>query len=243
MLLVFSKALNANTTLVKDLEASLGPLLVDKKDGVGAHSPYRDVIDIAHKITQGKIDCVISLGSGSYTDACKNARLLQASLPPGFDAADVESLIDQETGLNRPGAIKKSTVKLIVVPTSLSAGEWNFAGSSTNESGKKQHFALDDGCAPDLVLADPKVASTAPEQLWLSSGMRAVDHCVETLCNRQCDLHPDAQDWCDDALRSLVVGLTKYKEGKDLGHRDELLEGISKCQEGSRKAIMGLVSI
>jgi hypothetical protein len=41
VVLVVSKSLNENTDKVKRLEEKLGGLIVDKKAGVGSHSPYR----------------------------------------------------------------------------------------------------------------------------------------------------------------------------------------------------------
>ncbi|KAH7224343.1 uncharacterized protein BKA55DRAFT_599303 [Fusarium redolens] len=244
ILLVHSKTLAKNTSVISDLKEALGDRLVTVTEGVGSHSPYGDVIDIAHRITGHKIDCVISVGSGSYSDACKVARLMSATLPSGFGEKDMEDLLDQEKGVAPQDKIRKAEgVKLILVPTSLSAGEWNYTASCTNSAGKKQHFSLEDGGAPDSILMDPWVARTSPEKLWLSSGIRAVDHCVETLCNPECAKYPDVQEWCKKALRDLSKGLVEYKEGLGRGKEgeDELVHGASKCQAGSRMALMGFI--
>lgn len=244
VLLVVSKSLDGNTSISKDLEKSLGDLVVDKKAGVGSHSPYADVIDIAHRIQNQEVDCVVSLGSSSYSDACKIACLLATTLPPGFGADDMEGLVDQEKGAAPEYALRRSEkLKLIVVPTSLSASEWNAISSSTNDQGKKQHFGSWEVGAPDLILLDPRVAASSPQRLWLSSGMRAVDHCVEIMCNDR--------SWEDDVkavhvhtekgLRCLLKGLKKYKEGKDRGDESGLLAGISECQYGAREAILGFI--
>ncbi|GKU06123.1 propanediol dehydrogenase [Fusarium langsethiae] len=244
ILLVHSKALAKNTSTINDLKEALGDRLIIAKEGVGSHSPYEDVIDIAHRITGENIDCVICVGSGSYSDACKVARLMSATLPQAFEEKDMEALLDQEKGVAPEDKMKKAEgVKLILVPTSLSAGEWNHTASCTNSAGKKQHFSLKDGGAPDLILMDPWIARTAPERLWLSSGIRAVDHCIETLSNPECAKYPDVQEWCENALRDLSKGLVEYKEGINRGEEgeDELVHGISKCQAGSRMALMGFI--
>jgi hypothetical protein len=41
VLLVVSKALGTNTDKIKELEDKLGDLVVDKKLGVGSHTPYK----------------------------------------------------------------------------------------------------------------------------------------------------------------------------------------------------------
>ena len=41
---------------------------------------------------------------------------------------------------------------------------------------------------PRAVILDPWVGLHTPEWLWLSTGIRAVDHCVEGICSREA--HP-----------------------------------------------------
>jgi len=235
---VTSKSLDANTDHVKRLEEVLSIKIVAKKAGVGSHSPYKDVIEIAHLLQRHNADCLISIGSSSYSDACKIAAQLHATMKPDFGAEDMEAMIDQKKGA---GILEPAAIKVILVPTSLSASEWNSTGSCTNSTGKKQHFGVGnhlDG-APDLILLDPELASTAPETLWLSSGVRCIDHCVETMCS----LHgcsPEASKDAEEGLADMIKGLKEYKEGKD-HDRKELLRGISECQKGSRQAIGGLI--
>lgn len=100
--------------------------------------------------------------------------------PDNLTVEAMEALVDQTKG--SAAGLKDPTIKLILIPTSLSASEWNCNSSATNpQSKKKQHFSSEHA-APNLILLDPEVASTSPRKLWLSSGMRAVDHCVETVC-------------------------------------------------------------
>jgi alcohol dehydrogenase class IV len=181
VLLVHSKALGENTNVIEKLKEILGSLVVGTKPGVGAHTPYDDVLEITRLFHEKKADCLICIGSSSYSDASKIARLMHASLAPdNLTVEAMEALVDQEKG--SATGLKDPTTKLILVPTSLSASEWNSNSSATNpQTKKKQHFASEHA-APDLILLDPEVASTSPRKLWLSSGMRAVDHCVETVC-------------------------------------------------------------
>jgi alcohol dehydrogenase class IV len=145
----------------------------------------------------------------------------------------MESIIDQTKGwAGHPSSkspLPDSKIRLIVVPTSLSASEWNAVSSATNAAGKKQHFGTFDGKnAPDLIIMDSKIANTSPEILWCSSGFRAIDHCVETICNLSS--HEEANALMEHGLRLLIKGLKEYKEGKDKGSTEELLAGISECQ-------------
>ncbi|OAL46504.1 Dehydroquinate synthase-like protein [Pyrenochaeta sp. DS3sAY3a] len=238
ILLVHSRALDRNTTVVRTLKENLGSSIVGTKSGVGAHSPYEDVLEISRLLSKTRADCLISIGSSSYSDACKIARLMQANLAPQqLTIESMEALVDPEKckaeGLGDP------KIKLILVPTSLSASEWNHSSSTTNpNTHKKEHF-VGDNAAPDLILLDPNVASTSPRKLWLSSGMRAVDHCVETMVNDKCT--EEVFNHMKNALATLLKGLKDYKDGESQGNRSELMQGISQCQFGSRDAMMGLL--
>lgn len=180
LVIVHSKALDENTNIIKRLKEKLGSLAVAFKSGVGAHSPYEDVLEITRLIDEHEADCLISIGSSSYSDASKIARLMHANLAKdNLRVEAMEHLVDQDKG--KAEGLKNPTIRLIVVPTSLSASEWNANSSATNpHTHKKQHFESE-FAAPDLILLDPDVAATSPRKLWLSSGMRAVDHCVETV--------------------------------------------------------------
>jgi alcohol dehydrogenase class IV len=238
VVLVHSKALDANTDVVKKLEEKLGLFIVGKKAGVGAHSPYEDVLEITNMLNEKEADCLLSIGSSSYSDACKIARLMQTNLDPkNLTPEAMEELVNQAQGT--VDDLKDPRTRLILIPTSLSASEWNNKSSATSpKTRKKQHFASANA-APDLILLDPEVASNSPRKLWLSSGMRAVDHCVETMLNDQCKT--DAWHHMEDALAVLLRGLKDYKQGESQDDHDELVDGISQCQLGSRNAMMGLL--
>jgi len=54
-------------------------------------------------------------------------------------------------------------------------------------------FATGRPLSPRAVILDPTVTVHTPEWLWLSTGIRAVDHCVEGLCSREAHPYADAQ--------------------------------------------------
>ena len=80
------------------------------------------------------------------------------------------------------------------------------------------------GIIPISVILDPAVTVYTPEWLWLSTGIRAVDHAVETYCSL------DANDYTDgaalQALRLLSEGLPRVKaDPSDLEARLQCLMG------------------
>lgn len=67
----------------------------------------------------------------------------------------------------------------IAVPTTLSAAEWAERVGVTDEvAGKKAGF-VDREAVPHVVVLDPETTVHTPERLWLSTGIRALDHAVE----------------------------------------------------------------
>ena len=67
----------------------------------------------------------------------------------------------------------------VAVPTTLSAAEWAHRAGVTDEAaGRKSGFA-DEEAVPPVVILDPEATVFTPERLWLSTGIRALDHAVE----------------------------------------------------------------
>ena len=74
-------------------------------------------------------------------------------------------------------------VRQIAVPTTLSGAEFSDLGGCTDRAaGVKQGFTAP-GVCPVVVVLDPAVTVHTPDQLWLSTGVRAVDHAVEAICS------------------------------------------------------------
>ena len=67
----------------------------------------------------------------------------------------------------------------VAVPTTLSGAEWAHRVGVTDEAkGRKRGFA-DPRAVPPVVILDPETTLFTPEKLWLSTGIRALDHAVE----------------------------------------------------------------
>jgi alcohol dehydrogenase class IV len=62
---------------------------------------------------------------------------------------------------------------------------------------------------PRAVILDPAITVHTPEWLWLSTGIRAVDHCVEGICSGEANPYADAQALHGLAL--LARGLPRVK--------------------------------
>ncbi len=119
----------------------------------------------------------------------------------------------------------------VAIPTTLSAGEYSwFAGCTDTARHVKQSFGHP-LMAPRSVILDPALTRFTPEWLFLSTGIRAVDHAVEDVCS------PEAQPFSDGAslhaLRLLGPGLRRVKaDAADV-------EARLACQLGAWMSMIG----
>lgn len=122
------------------------------------HAPEGDIAAAAAVLVDNDVDSVVSLGGGSVIDAAK------AALGRVIDA-----------GRARP--------RHVVVPTTLSGSELSHTFGITESHGestfKRSHARMD--VAADAVVYDEGVAESTPGDLWLASGVKAVDHAIEGL--------------------------------------------------------------
>jgi maleylacetate reductase len=121
--------------------------------------------------------------------------------------------------------VNPPAVRQVSVPTTLSAGEFSALAGITNEATKTKEGFRHPGVIPQAVILDPAVTVHTPEWLWLSTGIRAVDHCVEGMCSNEANPYGDAQ--AVKGLEQLARGLPRVKaDGGDL-------EARLNCQIGA----------
>jgi maleylacetate reductase len=109
----------------------------------------------------------------------------------------------------------------VAVPTTLSGAEWAHRVGVTDEaSGRKGGFA-DPSAVPPVVILDPEATLFTPEKLWLSTGIRALDHAVEGFLFG--GEHPVTDVTGLEGARRLMRYLPRSKKDpEDVGARLEL---------------------
>ena len=122
----------------------------------------------------------------------------------------------------------------ICVPTTLSGGEFNARAGVTEPRLRLKQAYIHPGLIPLAVIFDPAITAHTPEWLWLSTGIRAVDHCVEGFCSNEAHPYADAQ-----ALRCLSLLASALPRVK-ANPRD--LEARLDCQLGTWLSMGALVS-
>jgi maleylacetate reductase len=227
--LVTNNSLALPGGLAGELERVLGERCVAVLSGIRAHSPREDVVRLARCLRDTGADAVVGLGGSSVCDAIKAARLCLAN--GAFDIGGMDAL----RASARPAALSPPALASIMVPTTLSAAEFTwFAGITDTRGPRKESFRHPLG-APDTVILDPAMARDTPARLWAGTGVRAVDHAVETWCSVNGTPLSDATAL--RALGLLVPALRHWHASPGD------LDAVSQCQAGAWLAIQGVASL
>ena len=227
------RTLNTKTDEIDKIRTALGARFAGVHDQMPSHSPRDAVVACANAAREAATDLLVTIGGGSVTDGGKAVTIC---LEHGIKDADgLEAFRTVvENGKRRIPEFRAPKVRQIAVPTTLSAGEFNARAGITDSRLKLKQSFVHPGIVPESVILDPAVTLHTPAWLWLSSGVRAVDHAVETL------LSLDANDYTDgtalQALRSLGTGLPRVKA--DANDFDARLS----CMMGAWLSMVGIVS-
>jgi maleylacetate reductase len=101
----------------------------------------------------------------------------------------------------------------VAVPTTLSGAEWAHLIGVTDEEARRKSGFADEEAVPPVVILDPEATVFTPEKLWLSTGIRALDHAVEGfLAPKE---HPIEDVIGLEGARRLVEYLPRSKEEPD----------------------------
>lgn len=183
--IITGNSLATKTPLVKQVEELLGARHAGTFSKIGEHAPVAQ-LDEATQLVQkdSSVDTVVSIGGGSPIDSAKA----------------ISYRLHEKSG---------KWLYHIAVPTTLSASECTMMAGYTESNGVKTGVRGRE-LVPNVVLYDSGFALHTPARLWMSTGMRAMDHAVELL------YHPTATEmparWlCLQAAASLFENLPKYK--------------------------------
>ena len=228
---IASGTLARGTDVIRRVQAMLGDRYAGICAKIGAHTPRVDVVAAANAARAAGADLLLGVGGGSVTDA---AKMVAICLGNGItDQAELDACrvtVRADGSMVRP-SYKPPSVSSVIVPTTLSAGEFSALAGCTDSVRHVKEMYVHAQAAPRTVILDPAVTVHTPEWLWLSTGIRAVDHAVEDLCSVSSKPFSDGTSF--HALRLLGRGLRAVKaDPKDLPARLD-------CQLGSWMSIIG----
>jgi maleylacetate reductase len=206
--LMVSGTLNRNTGEIEKIRSALGSRCAATFDAMPPHTPREAVIAATGQARAASADLIVTVGGGSVTDGAKAVQLCLAN-----DVRTVEDIerIRVHKGVAPP--MNAPTVRQISVPTTIAGGEFSAIAGVTNARTKVKEMLRHDLVMPRATILDPALTVHTPEWLFLSTGIRAVDHCVEGLCSREAHPYADAQAL--KGLSMLAQALPRVKANPD----------------------------
>ncbi|KAA8574507.1 hypothetical protein MFRU_015g00640 [Monilinia fructicola] len=196
----------SKTSNFSSLNERLGNLVVGVRYGIKPHTPWDDILEIIHDMREKEADIIVTLGAGSLTDGAKLISFALAN-----DISNRDELYSLSAEAKTPN-LKPCQIPIINIPTSLSGGEYSpFAGATNTLTHQKVSFRHP-SMGASLVILSPSLCVSTPQHIWLSTGLRAVDHCVEGLCSLDQNVCAESDKGFSRALRLLVPNLLITKK-------------------------------
>ncbi|WP_437773398.1 iron-containing alcohol dehydrogenase [Arthrobacter sp. KNU40] len=180
---------------------------------VSSHVPIAKVLAAARDIRRSGAEAVVSIGGGSAVDAAK-----LSAYGARFEAIEDEISPAEFAALLRTPS-EREALPLYAIPTTLSAAElYGGAGYTDSETGRKTGIHNSTMTAR-AVFYDPQIAEETPTQLWISTGIRAIDHAIEAILSDE--TNPLSRTLAVSAVNDLFTFLPRAAEGTD-GHEERL---------------------
>lgn len=228
--LIVGGTLSRETDVVPRIEQALGVRLAGICNEMAAHSRLDEVVAAANAARAADADLILTVGGGSVTDGGKLVVLCLAN-----GVTDMETLRKYKIPGDRE--TKAPVIRQIAVPTTLSGGEFNITAGGTDPVRHLKQSYRHALLVPRVIILDPAITVHTPEWLWLSTGIRAVDHAVEDICSSR--PHPYVDGTAAHALRLLSHGLARTRETPgDLDARMDCLMGTWLSMIGSMAGVI-----
>jgi maleylacetate reductase len=154
--LVTNRSLLAEGKLVARVRGALGEAEAPATEVISQHAPMTEIDAAVEHATEVGVDGLVSFGGGSAIDAAKMIAVRLAD----------------RRGLAYRG------LPHVAIPTTLSVAELAGGAGYTDGAGDKAGMR-DVRLLLDAVIYDAQVTLATPMSLWLSTGIRALDHAVE----------------------------------------------------------------
>ena len=192
VVVVTGRTLREQTPVVSRVEQLLGARHAGTYSGIREHVPSSAVEELASLLREATADGVVAVGGGSPIDGAKAA------------------LYHYDGGATGQ----------IAIPTTLSAAEFTFTAGVTDDATQRKGGVAHPRLTPRAVILDPEVTLHTPERLWLSTGIRALDHAVETV------YAPERDRFADElSLRAIAMLRTALpackRDATDLAAREQ----------------------
>lgn len=223
--IVCSGTLERTTDAIERIRIALGERHAGTFAEVPSHGTRAAVLAAAVAARAADADTLIAIGGGSIIDTCKVVTIcLQHGLTAHEELEPYRLGVDANGSSVRP-MFEGPRVRIVAVPTTLSGAEFYEVGGVTDERVQRKQGYAHRLLVPRAIVLDPEITRHTPPDLWVSTGVRALDHAVETLGSLESNSFCD--DLADSALRTLASALPRSAAAPDdLRQRLNCLIGV-----------------
>ena len=225
----------AKTPLLKNIETLMGARCAGVFSETSQHVPRETVIAAANFARTKNADAIISFGGGTPNDTAKAVLICIAEGITKTEQLDSMRIKFEYPDKLEIPSLNSDPLPMFAIPTTLSAGEFTFFVGVTDTNRKVKDLYLDKRITAKAVFLDPELTLETPERLWLGTGIRAIDHCIEAMCSTTSQPFTDALAY--RALNMLVQYLRETKSNpNDLAARGQ-------CMVAAWMSVCGLASV
>ena len=233
-LVLSGRSVAEKTDTVRKVAAALGDRCRAVYSNLPQRAPLATAVEAAQIARAEGVDTLVGVGGSTISDA---ARMIGVMLAEDITSEDALRERAQQSGGNfQSNAAPESLPIQVSIPTTLSAGEFNVGGGNVldDQAGHKIRVRCPNLYA-HLIILDPDMTEGTPDWLWLSSGVKALDHCIERLYCRGSQPATDAT--CLKAAELLFRHLPRSRE--ETGNSESRLQ----CLMGAWLSMMGAPSV
>lgn len=232
---VTSRSVAADAGMMAAIIAAIGEREVRFFTQTVPHVPRKTAIAAAAFMRQHRADAVISFGGSTQNDTAKAAVWAMAEDLTAAEQFQPFAIRFEYPSTRVVPPMRGDAVPLYAVPTTLSAGEFTNIGGITDTDRGEKHLYQDHKLAARAVFLDPELTLRTPDWLWLSSGVKAIDHCIEAWFSIKAQPVTDALAL--EGLACLFGNLAVTR------HNPDDLEARLQCQIGAWLSVFGLANV
>ena len=180
VLVLSGRSVAEKTDAVRKVNEALGARSAGVYSGLTQRAPLATAVEAANLAVSLGADTLVGVGGSTISDA---ARMIAVLMADGVTTDNqLRGVAREQGGMLSPDLEGKALPLQVSIPTTLSAGEFNMGGGNVldDQAGHKirvRHPRL----YADLIVLDPEMTVGTPDWLWLSTGVKALDHCIERL--------------------------------------------------------------
>ena len=235
--IVASNSLATKTDVVDRVQGVLGGKAVGVFHSVSQHVHRESVLQATEEARSAGADFIVSVGGGSPIDCAKAVAMCMAEGITTLDQCD-----EYSTKFEYPDKVEFPSLKHpervpkhITISTTLSAGEFTNIAGMTDSKRQVKEIYLHPPLMPVAAYLDPILTVHTPGWLWASTGMRAVDHCIEAYVSQAHMPFVDALS--KDALTILAQELPNASKNP------EDIDSRGRCQMACWMSLFGLLNV